>query len=172
MDFPHVINGVAEKDLTTKIFACMAHFDIKTLLACREASKGWRDGIDLYTSLWDRTSLKMAAWHNRIDICRTIVAYAKDKNPKDEEGLTALHVAAAKGYLDIYRLIIDRVDDPNPADQCGRTPLELAQLSGHQEVCQHIKNAISGELVLYGTHSLSQRFLTPPSSLNAFCTLF
>ena len=141
MDFPHVINGVAEEDLTTKIFACMAHFDIKTLLACREASKGWRDGIDSNTTLWARMSLMRAVKKNRVDIVKHILEFGKDKGPADY--IDPLLEAAWKGHLDIFRLIVERVDNPNPADEEGLTPLNLAAWSGHLDIVSFIIDRVA-----------------------------
>ena len=136
-DFPHVINGVEEKDTTVAIFASMAHFDTETLLRCRAVSKGWRDGIDAYTTLWSRMSMMRAVQENRLDICELIVEHAEDKNPPSKKdvfrpgryihaGWTPLHEAARQGLSDICRLIIEAVDDKNPADQKGNTPLHEA----------------------------------------------
>ena len=138
MEFPFLINGVAEQDIAIKIFACMAHFDTNTLLMCRAVSKSWRDAVDSHTLLWSRpgygVSLLRAVRDNRDDICQLLVTHAKDidKNMRGNGG--ALHLAARQGYTDICRLILDRVDNKNPGNNYGSTPLHGAAGSGHIDV--------------------------------------
>ena len=62
----------------------------------------------------------------------------KNKNPKDNKGLTPLHIAAMKGNLRICELIISSVKDKNPKEDTGRTPLHLAAVSGNLAVCRLI----------------------------------
>ena len=102
-DFPHVINGVEEKDTTVAIFASMGHFDTETLLRCRAVSKGWRDGIDAYTTLWSRMAMMRAVQENRLDICELIVEHAEDKNPPSkEQGIIQPNILAPAGWTPLH----------------------------------------------------------------------
>jgi hypothetical protein len=62
----------------------------------------------------------------------------KDKNPRNNEGVTPLHIAAIRGKLRICELIIANVKDKNPPEETGQTPLHLAALEGHLAVCRLI----------------------------------
>jgi len=145
-NFPFVIQDVAEVDIATAIFRAMAHFDTETLLKCRLMSTGWRDFIDKHTTLWSRMPLWKAAEENRLDICETIVKYAKEKNPVRpifSTGWSVLHEAADEGLFEVCKLIIDQLDVKNPPDTLhGDTPLHEAAQNGHLDICRYIMDRV------------------------------
>ena len=62
----------------------------------------------------------------------------KNKNPRNNEGLTPLHIIASKGNLKICEFIIGCIKDKNPKDSKRRTPLHFAAIEGHTSVCELI----------------------------------
>ena len=142
--FPFVINDVAEEDIWTSFFKSMDRFDTKTLLKFRLVCKDWRDAIDRLTRLWSQPYLLWEAveWNN-IDVVQLILAHAKDKNPKNEEGETPMHVAAREGHLEICQLIINRVKDKNPRGYMGYTPMHEAALNGRLDICRLIMDQVA-----------------------------
>ena len=72
---------------------------------------------------------------NSMKFIRTIVDIIKDKNPKEDCGVTLLHGAAENGLWEICHLIVKNVDDKNPKDENGMTPLHLAADAGFFHIC-------------------------------------
>ena len=140
VDFPYVINGVAEEDIGDLFFGqSLGDFDTQTLLRCRLVSQGWKHAIDSNTALWDRMSLFKAVGDNRADICELIVEHAKNKNPSDNySGNTALHKAAQAGHFEIFKVIANKLDDKNPKSDSWLTPLHAAARQGYFDICQFI----------------------------------
>ena len=62
-----------------------------------------------------------------MEVCKLLLKSAKDKNPRDDSGLTPLHMAANKGYLEICKLLMKGLSNKNPVSDDGQhTPLHLA----------------------------------------------
>merc|ERR1719391_1357384 len=97
LDFPFVIKGVAEPDISRRIFEAMSRLETSDLLRCREVSPSWRSAIDAHSGLWGRFSLMRALKDDRQAIAELIVTHSKDTNPADQNGNTPLHVAASRG---------------------------------------------------------------------------
>ena len=60
------------------------------------------------------------------DICKLILKYVDEKNPKSDIGNTPLHYAAKYGHLKICKLIQSNLKNKNPEDLNGLTPHSLA----------------------------------------------
>ena len=61
-----------------------------------------------------------------------------DKNPSDNNGVTALHNAAENGHLEVCKTILVNTGFKIPAAQDGYTPLHLAAQEGHVSLCRLI----------------------------------
>ena len=59
-----------------------------------------------------------------------------DKNPRDNNGVTALHNAAENGHLEVCKIILVNTAFKIPAARDGYTPLHLAVKNGHLEICE------------------------------------
>ena len=95
--FPFVIINESAPHIGAKIFVLL---DKAALLKCRSVSKIWRDYIDSQTDLWSQISFSRAIICHRLDICKLIVTYAKEKNQANKDGWTSLHLAAQLGQSD------------------------------------------------------------------------
>ena len=84
------------------------------------------------------TPLHYAAKEGDFDLCKQILKYAVDKNPRDLFKRTPLHMAAKAGHFLISELIIHNVLMKNPAGLHGNTPLHLAAQNNHLSVCKLI----------------------------------
>ena len=67
-----------------------------------------------------------------------ILDKSKDKNPKDNNGITPLHLAALYGRTNFFKAILDQAEDKNPKDLVGKTPFQVAVNHGQKEICQMI----------------------------------
>ena len=61
-----------------------------------------------------------------------------DKNPSDNNGVTALHNAAENGHIEVCKTILVNTAFKIPAARDGYTPLHLAVKNGHLEICKII----------------------------------
>ena len=66
-----------------------------------------------------------------LDIYKSVMENAVDKNPEDKEGTTPLHCAADNGHLDICQLILKNMEEKCPKDEVGWTPLHCSAGKGH-----------------------------------------
>ena len=78
-----------------------------------------------------------------MDICKLIVKYLIDKNPRKHDGVTPLHSAAREGQLDVCRFLIEEASEKNPQDNRGRTPLSNAIRFKEFKVCKFISNYLA-----------------------------
>ena len=86
---------------------------------------------DGYSRQMKQTPFHLAAERGYLPMCKQIMEYIDDKNPKDGAGSTPLHRAAENGHLSVCQLIVENVDDKNPKDMWGETPLDLAVSNNH-----------------------------------------
>ena len=77
-----------------------------------------------------------------MDICKLLLEYSLDKNPRDNSGSTPLHDAAFKGHLKVCQLLLENIEEKNPVDKKGWTSLYLAAQNGHKHICQLIMEYI------------------------------
>lgn len=99
-------------------------------------------------------ALKEKEGHFRV--CKLILKYFKDKNPRLPNGSTVFHQAAQAGYLNICEMImnefkINNIQDKNPRQlktsnlietDCGDTPLHAAAMRGFIKICKLIMNNV------------------------------
>ena len=89
------------------------------------------------------TPLHIAAQEGHLEICKLIVKYLIDKNPKKTDGITPLHSAAFKGQLEVCRFLIEEASEKNPQDIQGSTPLSYAMRFNQFKVCKFISNYLA-----------------------------
>ena len=83
-----------------------------------------------------KTSLHIAATHDRSDIVEMLLRYQADVNAMSDGGWTALHTACDKGFAEIVRILLKAGADTNAKLLNGMSPLHLAAQGGHAEVVQ------------------------------------
>ena len=87
-NFPIVTQGRLTPDVAEKVFDLLP---INDLLKCRQVSKDWRYFVDSKSKLWRGSfGLKCyfdAAQADRLDVCKLLLRYRKDKNPANGSGL-------------------------------------------------------------------------------------
>ena len=99
------------------------------------------------------TPLHSAATIGHLPICKLIIEFAMDKNPRSRNEVTPLHIAAANGHFEICELIMDKVEDKNPKiltpmgwdpqiEYSDSTPIDLARNNGHDAIVTLIESNI------------------------------
>jgi ankyrin repeat protein len=83
-----------------------------------------------------KTSLHIAAAHDKSDIVEMLLQYQADVNAKSDGGWTPLHNACEKGHVEIARILLKGGADINAKLLNGVSPLHLAAQGGHLEVVQ------------------------------------
>ena len=69
------------------------------------------------------TPFHIAAFNNRLNLCKVIIEKIRDKNPGCNQGGTPLHGAASMGHLKVCELIMEKLQEKNPGCKKGVTPL-------------------------------------------------
>ena len=82
----------------------------------------------------DKTSLHIAAAHDRNDIVEMLLGYGADLNLRSDGGWTPLHNAAEKGSEKIVRILLESGAEINAKLLNGMSPLHLAAQGGHSDV--------------------------------------
>ena len=103
----------------------------------------------------------------QLDICKLLLGYSLDRNPRDNSGSTPLHDAAFKGHLKVCQLLLENIEEKNPVDKKGWTPLYLAAQNGHKDICQLIMEYIDMD-----NHDKSQTQMSKRNGLLEFVQLF
>jgi len=75
-----------------------------------------------------------AAWENRLEMARLLVAYGANANSGDADGQTPLHVAALNGYRQLFDLLVARGADPHAKNQQGLTPFDYTRAPAAPQV--------------------------------------
>ena len=80
-------------------------------------------------------------------VCKLILKYFEDKNPRLPNGSTAFHEAAQCGYFNICEMImnefiINNIQDKNPKSDWGDTPLHNAATNGSVKICKLIMDNV------------------------------
>ena len=90
--------------------------------------------------------------HHASWVITELFSIVKDKNPRNNEGVTPLHILAANGcHLDFFNLILHEVDDKNPMDENGFTPLHYAADKGHLDMFRHILTILGKSILPVST---------------------
>jgi ankyrin repeat protein len=84
----------------------------------------------------DKTSLHLAAAHDRSDIVEMLLQHQANVNAKSDGGWTPLHIACEKGLTEIARTLLKAGADINAKLLNGMSPLHFAAQGGHLEVVQ------------------------------------
>ena len=84
----------------------------------------------------DKTSLHIAAAHDRNDIVEMLLSYGADISARSDGGWTPLHNAAEKGSEKIVRILLESGAEINAKLLNGMTPLHLAAQGGHRDVVE------------------------------------
>jgi len=67
--------------------------------------------------------LHIAAWNNRVDVCRLLVKFNADIDATDMKNATPLHYAAATGRMDTLQFLVESKADVTIINSDGQTPL-------------------------------------------------
>ena len=82
----------------------------------------------------DKTSLHIAAAHDRSDIVELLLSYDADVNARSDGGWSSLHNASEIGSEKIVRILLKAGAEINAKLLNGMTALHLAAQGGHVEV--------------------------------------
>jgi ankyrin repeat protein len=102
------------------------------LLTRSEGPKADVNAVDIR----EKTSLHIAADHNRSDIVEMLLGYDADVNARSDGGWTPLHNASDKGSEKIVRMLLEAGAEINSKLLNGGTALHLAAQGGHVDVVQ------------------------------------
>ncbi len=89
------------------------------------------DSLDTRTNRNGRYALNWAAWYNRVDAVKLLIALKASLEAENNTGFTALSHAAEHGSLEAARILLDGGADPDHANQSGNTPQVIAEARGH-----------------------------------------
>lgn len=82
----------------------------------------------------EKTSLHIAAAHDRDDMVEMLLAHGADVKAKSDGGWTPLHNACEKGSEKIVRLLLAAWSDTNAKLLNGMSPLHVAAQGGHIDI--------------------------------------
>jgi ankyrin repeat protein len=99
------------------------------------------DSLDLRRNPNGRRALNWAAWDNRADAVRFLVANGATVNLANITGFTPLHHAAENGSLEAAQALLKAGADPTWPNNAGETPAEVARKRMHPEVAAAIEAA-------------------------------
>ena len=80
------------------------------------------------------TALHWAAWHDRLDICKTLVERGADVQAHNRYGVTPLAIACLNGNAEMVRLLLSSGADGNATLNGGETALMTAARTGRLAV--------------------------------------
>ena len=83
---------------------------------------------------YGQTPLHIAAFNNRVDVVKILIANKADVNAQANNGATPLHLAAAKGNKDIIELLLANKANIDAVDHDGWSPLHSAVTWGQKDV--------------------------------------
>lgn len=95
---------------------------------------------------YGQTPLHIAAFNDRLDVAKLLIANKADVNAKANNGSTPLHLAAAKGNKDIVELLLDNKADVNAVDNDGWSPLHSATVWDHKDIEDLLKQHSAEDL--------------------------
>lgn len=98
-------------------------------------------GADLQrTNRFGETALMLAAWKNRREAMRWLLAHGAKPDPSDrsERAWTALHYAAFAGHGELMDDLLDAGADINARSTNGSTVVMMAAREGHAAIAQRL----------------------------------
>jgi hypothetical protein len=105
--------------------------DVKTVETLLKAHP---DLVSSKEEKFGQTPLHVAAFNNRIDVAKLLLANKADVNAQANNGATPLHLAAAKGNKDMVELLLASNANINAVDHDGWSPLHSAVTWGQKDV--------------------------------------
>jgi len=82
-----------------------------------------------------------AAWHNKVEEVKTLLANGADVNYIDKFGDTALMRASSSGNAEVVKILLDHGADVNIQDNYGKTALKVASKRGYKRTMKLLKAA-------------------------------
>jgi ankyrin repeat protein len=101
------------------------------------------DSLDVRRSANGRRALNWAAWYNRSQAIRFLLAHGADVNAANLTGFTPLHHAAENGSVEAARALLEAGADPRAPNYLGQTPADVARSHDHLEVAAVIDSSRS-----------------------------
>ena len=105
--------------------------DIKTV---ESLLKEHPDLVSSKEEKYGQTPLHIAAFNDRFEIAKLLIADKADVNAQANNGSTPLHLAAAKGNKTIVELLLASKANIDATDHDGWSPLHSALTWGHKDV--------------------------------------
>ncbi|MGA2651717.1 MAG: ankyrin repeat domain-containing protein [Terracidiphilus sp.] len=105
--------------------------DIKTVEALLKAHP---DLVSSKEEKYGQTPLHIAAFNDRIDVAKLLIANKADVNAQANNGATPLHLAAAKGNKDMVELLLASKANIDATDHDGWSPLHSAVTWGQKDI--------------------------------------
>jgi ankyrin repeat protein len=97
------------------------------------------DSLDQRRSPNGRRALNWAAWFDRPEAIRFLVAHGATVNLANLTGFTPLHHAAENGSLAAAKALLELGADRNALNNEGETPADVARRRNHPEVAGEIE---------------------------------
>lgn len=104
--------------------------DVKTVEALLKAHP---DLVSSKDEKYGQTPLHIAAFNDRIDVAKLLIADKADVNAQANNGATPLHLAAAKGNKDMVELLLASNANIDATDHDGWSPLHSALTWGRKD---------------------------------------
>jgi hypothetical protein len=95
---------------------------------------------------YGQTPLHVAAFNDRVDVAKLLLADHADVNAKAKNGSTPLHLAAAKGNKDMVDLLLASKADVNALDNDGWSPMHSAITFEHKDIADFLSQNGGKEL--------------------------
>lgn len=92
------------------------------------------DSLDIRRNANGRRALNWAAWYDKPDAIRFLLAHGAQVNLANRTGFTALHHAAENGSLSAARALVAAGASPAVYNERGQDPLEVARTRDHLAV--------------------------------------
>lgn len=105
--------------------------DIKTVEALLKAHP---DLVSSKEEKYGQTPLHVAAFNDRIDIAKLLIANNADVNAQANNGATPLHLATARGNKDMVELLLANKANIDVTDHDGWSPLHSAIIWDHKDI--------------------------------------
>ncbi|ARE67243.1 SWPV2-ORF024 [Shearwaterpox virus] len=88
------------------------------------------------------TPLCLAAYLNKVNLVKLLLAHSADVDISNTDRLTPLHIAVSNKNLTMVKLLLNKGADTDLLDNMGRTPLMIAVQSGNIEICSTLLKKI------------------------------